>query len=227
MGLDAGRIQAVIFDIDGTISDSDDLMVERAAASLKFLFFLNPDRRMRLARWIVTSGETPGNFLYNLADRLELDAWVLRRVERRRQKWQGSPPPEYRLIPGARELLNALRPLYKLAVASARDERTAMAFIDHFELRDYFEVIVTSQTTRHTKPRSDPLLHAAAEMGVAPDNCLMVGDTTVDMRAAKRAGMQAIAFLAGFGTERELRREGADLILNTPAELIDILAPET
>jgi len=61
-------------------------------------------------------------------------------------------------------------------------------------------------------------------MGVAPDACLMIGDTTVDMRAAKAAGAQAIGVLCGFGREDELRKAGADLILQNTAELIGRLA---
>jgi HAD superfamily hydrolase (TIGR01549 family) len=227
MKIETSRVKAVIFDIDGTLSDSDNLMVERATESLKFLFFLSEDGRARLARWLVMAAESPGNFIYNLLDRLDLDAWMMRRVEQRQNKQIMTHAPDHQMIPGAHELLDALRPHFKLAVATARDEHTAMVFITHFKLAVYFDAIVTSQTTRYTKPRPDPLLHAAAEMGVPPENCLMVGDTTVDMRAAKRAGMQAAALLTGFGTESELRRAGADMIFNSPADLIDILAPDS
>ena len=54
---------------------------------------------------------------------------------------------------------------------------------------------------------------AAQQMQVKPEECLMVGDTTVDIRAGKSAGAQTVGVLCGFGTERELRRAGADLNL--------------
>jgi len=50
----------------------------------------------------------------------------------------------------------------------------------------------------------------------------MVGDTTVDMRAARLAGMQALGVLCGFGREKELRRAGAHLILPTVADLLTL-----
>jgi phosphoglycolate phosphatase-like HAD superfamily hydrolase len=52
-------------------------------------------------------------------------------------------------------------------------------------------------------------------MGVFPAQCLMIGDTTVDIRAGKAAGAQTVGVLCGFGEEAELRRWGADLILPT------------
>jgi phosphoglycolate phosphatase len=66
-------------------------------------------------------------------------------------------------------------------------------------------------------------LRAAQEKGIASENCLMVGDTTVDIRAGKAAGAQTVGVLCGFGTEKELRRAGADLILNHTYELMTVL----
>ena len=106
---------------------------------------------------------------------------------------------------------------------SARDEHSSLAFIHQFQLEPYFRVIVTSQTCEHTKPFPDPLLYAAREMRVAPEHCLMVGDTTVDMRAARLAGMQALGVLCGFGTQRELLRAGAHEILDSTAQVLDLL----
>lgn len=222
MGVNAARVQAVLFDIDGTLSDTDDQMVARLADFLKFLFFLRAQMRLRLARWIVMALESPGNFIYNLADRFELDAWFVRVID-----WWGRRRVQrvriYHLIPGARELLEALRPHYRLGIVSARDERSALAFVHQFALSAYFGVIVTSQTTPHTKPFPDPLLHAAHALGVEPGACLMVGDTPVDITAAKRAGMQAVGLLCGYGTQRELLRVGSDLILSSLSELKGIL----
>ncbi len=60
-------------------------------------------------------------------------------------------------------------------------------------------------------------------MKVAPEDCLMIGDTTVDIRAGKRAGAQTLGVLCGFGEEKELRKYDADLILDTTAELDKVL----
>ncbi len=90
---------------------------------------------------------------------------------------------------------------YPLAIVSARGERTTYEFLDRFELTPYFKVIATAQTTPHTKPYPDPILWVARQMKVPPEACLMVGDTTVDIRAGKAAGAQTAAVLCGFGEE--------------------------
>jgi phosphoglycolate phosphatase len=60
-------------------------------------------------------------------------------------------------------------------------------------------------------------------MGVKAGNCLMIGDTTVDMRAGKAAGAQTVGVLCGFGERPELERTGANLILESTPELVAAL----
>jgi len=219
MALDTGRIEALLFDIDGTLSDSDDVMVEKLERFLRpFLFFLNSEKRKKFARWLVMAVESPGNFLYGMADRFDLDSILVRSFDRRARS-RRSRPRTYRLIPGVEQCLGCLDERYPMGIASARDEPTVRDFLVQTGLENTFRVVVSASTVRHTKPYPDPLLHAAQKLGIEPASCLMVGDTTVDISAAKEAGMQAVGVLCGFGREGELCRAGADLILATTADL--------
>jgi phosphoglycolate phosphatase len=76
------------------------------------------------------------------------------------------------------------------------------------------------EDTYRLKPHPAPLRHAAAQLNIPIQNCLMVGDTTVDVLAGRRAGAQSVAVLCGFGERRELERAGAHLILDSTAELV-------
>jgi phosphoglycolate phosphatase-like HAD superfamily hydrolase len=112
-----------------------------------------------------------------------------------------------------------------MAVVSARDEKSTIRFLTQFDLSKYFNVIVTGLSAPHTKPYPDPILLAAEKMGVKPQDCLMIGDTTVDIRAGKAAGAQTIGVLCGFGEEPELNQLGADLILKSTSDLTSLLLP--
>ncbi len=215
------KLQAVFFDIDGTLSDTDDLMVAKLSDMLQPLSLLLPKMKIqRIARWLVMACESPGNFLYNLADRFDVDSLVIRVLNERTRK-RKRPKKQFWLIEGVERMLPSLAERFALGIISARDEESSLAFLRQFNLGKYFSIVVTSQTCARTKPFPDPLLYAAKQLGVDACYCLMVGDTTVDMRAARLAGMQALGVLCGFGTRRELQRAGADLILNSPAELLD------
>lgn len=217
MPLDISRVRALCFDVDGTLSDTDDLYVQKVSRFLPRFLFRNPERAARrFIMWI----ETPGNALMGIPDRFGLDDelaalanWLNRRPRR--------PWSNYLLVPGVDTMLARLaeRGRLPMAVVSARDERATRAFLDHFDLTRYFDVIVTALSAEHTKPYPDPILFAAQKMHVAPESCLMIGDTTVDIRAGKSAGAQTMGVLCGFGEERELRQRGADAILNSTAEV--------
>jgi phosphoglycolate phosphatase-like HAD superfamily hydrolase len=219
MSLDLQRIQALCFDVDGTLSDTDDVYVKRVLRYLPRSLFRDPERAARrFVMWV----EAPGNALIGLPDIFGLDDELLRLWEwlnRHRPR----PMKHFLLIPGAKDMLECLRGRYLMAVVSARDEKSTRAFLDQFELTGYFREIVTAVTARHTKPYPDPIYYAANKMGVAPENCLMIGDTTVDIRAGKAAGSQTVGVLCGFGEEAELKRRGADIILESTALLADVL----
>ena len=219
MSLDLQRIQALCFDVDGTLSDTDDVYTQKVARYLPRFLFRNPERAARrFVMWV----EAPGNALIGLPDIVGLDDELLGLWEwlnRHRPR----PMKHFMMVPGIKEMLERLHGKYPMSVVSARDDKSTRAFLEQFGLTGYFEEIVTAITAEHTKPYPDPILYAAEKMGVAPENCLMVGDTTVDMRAGKAAGTQNVGVLCGFGERPELERHGADFILDNTAELTDIL----
>ena len=223
MPLHVSRIRAICFDVDGTLSDTDDVIVDRLTRLLRPLRFLFPGRNARrAARRLVMASEAPGNFIISLPDRIGIDAelasladWIARRT--------GRKPGKFRIMAGVKPMLAELSRRYPLAVVSARDARTTGAFLEQFHLTGSFRCVATAQTCRHTKPFPDPILWAAQQMGVPVEACLMVGDTTVDIRAGRSAGAQTVGVLCGFGEEPELRRRGADMILSETAELAQVL----
>ena len=219
MSLNINRIHALCFDVDGTLSDTDNVYTQKVARYLPRFLFHDPERTARkLVMWV----EAPGNALIGLPDIIGLDDELLGLWEwlnRHRPR----PMKHFMLVPGVKEMLERLHRKYPMAVVSARDEKSTRAFLDQFELTNYFREIVTAITAEHTKPYPDPILYAAGKMDVAPENCLMIGDTTVDIRAGKAAGAQTVGVLCGFGERDELERRGADLILDVTSKLADIL----
>jgi phosphoglycolate phosphatase-like HAD superfamily hydrolase len=223
MTLDIARIKALCFDVDGTLSDTDDLYAQKIVDLLPRFLFPNP---MQTARRIVMWVESPGNALLGFADTIGIDDemvafidWINRHRKHTLKK--------FLLVPGVDETLAHIKGLYPMAIVSARDEKSTMRFLAQFDLTKYFDVIVTGLSAPHTKPYPDPILLAAHKMGVKPQECLMIGDTTVDMRAGKAAGAQTVGVLCGFGEEDELRQLGADLILPSTSDLSEVFVEKT
>ena len=219
MSLDISRIKALCFDVDGTLSDTDDLYVQKVKRFFPKLLFRDPDHAARrFIMWV----EAPGNALLGLTDTIGLDDEIVAFIDwfSRHRKMSSK---KFLLIPGVDELLAKLKGHYPMAVVSARDEKGTRHFLDQFNLTPYFDAIITGQSAEHTKPYPDPILLAAQKMHVEANECLMIGDTTVDIRAGKSAGAQTVGVLCGFGEEPELLKIGADMILKTTGDLADIL----
>ena len=224
MPFDPARVRAICFDVDGTLSDTDDQLVGRISEVLDRLPLLCGTSAKRLARRIVMDAETPVNTVYGLSDRLGIDDELVQvRSYLDRLKATEPEPMEHLVVPGIDEMIRTLAAHFPMCAISTGSEERVADFFDHFDIREPFTALVTAQTTERMKPYPDPVLHAAEAMGVAPEECVMIGDTVVDMLAGKAAGAQAIGVLCGFGTEDELRRDGADLIVDATPDVVDLL----
>ena len=176
-----------------------------------------------IARRLVMGLEDPGTFLYGIPDRLGFDDHLSRINNALASLAREKKSKNHLLIDGVEQTIKKLHSIYPLAIVTARGQRSTLDFLEHFDLSRYFQVIVTAQTCRYTKPFPDPLFFAAQQLSVSPTDCLMVGDTTVDIRAGKAAGAQTIGVLCGFGELDELSRLGADMLLPSTADLLNVL----
>jgi phosphoglycolate phosphatase-like HAD superfamily hydrolase len=224
MGLDLERIEALCFDVDGTLMDTDNQIVERLSK------WLNPFRALfpaqdpgGVARRIVMRIESPGNRMLHILDRVGLDGTYAALNKQLHHRGWRRLPTEFPLIPGALAALEVLKPRFRMSIVSARDALQVEAFVAHHSFDIYFQTIVSGQTRPKSKPYPDPILWAAKEMNVDPEACLMIGDTTVDIHAGRAAGAQTVAVLSGFGEAPELEATGADIILPSVAHLPAVL----
>lgn len=237
MALDLSRVRALCFDVDGTISDTDDALVAKLSALIDAVPLVSGRRAERLARQIVMGAETPVHAAYAMLDQLGLDAPLDRlRARIRATRARGADPANTRnleaadevphaMVAGVREMLVTLAALFPMCTITTGTAPRVERFLTHYGVRDHFTAVVGAQTTTRMKPHPEPLLYAAKAMGVDPAECLMIGDTTIDIRTGKSAGAQTVGVLCGFGTESELRRSGAGLILRTTSDLLAVLRP--
>jgi HAD superfamily hydrolase (TIGR01549 family) len=220
MRLNLNRIEALCFDVDGTLRDTDDQVVEQLTKILYPVRFLFPEHNPKpAARRFVMSSENLGNWMIGLPDRLNFDHHIERLLLALEHLKPNKNHKRSLIIPGVREMLIELQSTYPMAIVSAGRRGVVEAFLEQYELTELFTCVATAQTCHRTKPYPDPIIWCAERMGVAPQNCLMVGDTTVDIRAGSLAGAQTVGVLCGFGEENELLRTGADLILENTADL--------
>ncbi len=218
------QIRAILFDLDGTLLDTDDQALARIG---RYLRPITRGRTDAYVRWLLMRAETPGNALMALIDALHLDHRLLSMSDRLR-RWRGVYPAyEFQLIPGTAEALLQLSRNYRLGIVTTRSRYHIEQFLARFpEIAPLIAVSCGMQDTTRSKPHPAPVLLAAQRLGLMPEQCLMVGDTTVDVRSARRAGAWSAAVLSGFGERNELERAGAHIILDSVAELAERMKDE-
>jgi phosphoglycolate phosphatase len=215
-------VAGILFDLDGTLADTDDTLIAELAARLGRWRRLFPAGDPRpFLRHLVVMAEGPVNGLITQLDRLGLDEqafrlsrWLAHLLGQRRAETMT-------LIPGVEATLRQLKASYRLALVTTRDRETVTRFLHRHGWEGLFDAIVTREDGRRLKPHPEPVLLAAQRLGLAPQDCLMVGDTAVDIQAGGAAGARTVGVLCGFGQARDLA--DADLLLPTTAALADLL----
>jgi HAD superfamily hydrolase (TIGR01549 family) len=150
-------------------------------------------------------------------------------VERRigdqaRERWVEEVDPlipEMAPLPGARDLLVALRERgHRVVLASSGKPQHVDHYLDLLDARDVAEAWTTSEDVEATKPAPDLLQVALRKLGEPQDaDSVMVGDSVYDVEAAKNAGMPAVVVRSGGFGDDELRDAGAIALFDTPADL--------
>ena len=143
MSLNLTQVKALCFDVDGTLSDTDDLYVRKILRFIPRFLFKNPEHTARrLIMWI----EAPGNALLGLTDTIGLDDEIVAFIDwfSRHRKMSAK---KFLLIPGVAEMLDVLHGRYPMAVVSARDERTTRLFLEQTGLSRYFTCVATALTS--------------------------------------------------------------------------------
>ncbi len=219
MSIPLERVQAWLFDLDGTLMDAGNHVVEAVAGQIPLL---GPALSRHLARQLVLNSDVPLNALTRVLQLAGREHWVYAL----RRRFRRNALPIFPPFPRVTELLEWLSARSKVGIVTSRSHRDAKTFLRRYGLEGPVTAIVSEESVRYLKPHPEPVHEAARQLGVSPEQCVLVGDMPVDMRAARRAGAWAIGVLCGMGRERELRRAGAQLLLTTVSELTAHLAAE-
>ncbi|RLF18149.1 MAG: hypothetical protein DRN06_02250 [Thermoprotei archaeon] len=110
---------------------------------------------------------------------------------------------------------------FKVAIVSARpDSRGIELLLRKFKLDECVDTIITAKDAPSIKPSRAQLLMAAQRLNVEPKGCVMVGDSPRDMEAGRKAYMKTIGVTSGVWSREELRKAGADMVVNELADVV-------
>ena len=131
---------------------------------------------------------------------------------------------ESHVFPAMAQLLDTLDARHvPWGIVTNKHTRFTTPVVSALALAQRARVIVSGDTTPHAKPHPAPLLHAAAALALSPQQCLYVGDDLRDIQAGRAAGMRTIAAAWGYCSDGPPERWGADFLMHTPQELLQLL----
>lgn len=127
-----------------------------------------------------------------------------------------------RFYAGIAETLNAIEDLgLKWGVVTNKRQRFTLPLMAALQLSDRAACIVSGDTTANPKPHPEPMLAACRQAGVAPENCVYIGDASHDIVAGKNANMKTLAALYGYLNDGDQPENwGADALIEEPRQLL-------
>lgn len=206
-------IRGVIFDLDGTLVDSNEAHVLSWTEALgEFGWQVAPEQVRPL---IGMGGDRLLPALIGIAE----EAPEGRPISRRRQRLMERFLPELRPFAGAQALLRELgRRGLRRAVASSASRADVDRMLERAGLVGCFEAVISADEAASSKPAPDVVEAARTKLGLEPGEVIMVGDTRYDVAAARRVGIPAIGLRCGGADDAALA--GAVAIYDGPAELL-------
>lgn len=220
INLPAGEapLRAVLYDFDGTLADSTELIMR----SYRHTMTTHLGECPADEEWLSGFG-TPLDTQINRFARSPEEALAMTETYRDYQNLHHDDL--VRPFPGVRETLAELtRRGVALAIVTSKYRRGTLRGMDLCGITDHFDVIVTPEDVENPKPHPDPVLFALEKLGVEPHEALFVGDSPHDIAAGREAGTRTAAALWGPFAPEALERERPDVFLRRQEEVLELVA---
>ncbi len=208
--------KSILFDLDGTLTDSGEGIINCAALALEHFGIPIPQRD---ALRVFVGPPLHDTFRQFGVPEDQVDEAI--RIYRSRYvpigKFENTP------YPGIRELLEKLRAQgHRLYVATSKPEDMSVEILEHFDLARFFDRICGASLDRSRSSKDAVIAYLLQQHG-AGEQMVMVGDTVFDILGAAAHGIPAVGVAWGYGSVEEMKKAGAAAIATTMEELFRIL----
>ncbi|WP_032380011.1 HAD family hydrolase [Rhodococcoides fascians] len=207
-------VGAVLFDIDGTLVDSNYVHVDAWSRAFREAGHEVPS--WRIHRSIGMDGS---KLLEALAG--SSDSAVAQEAKKLHGEYYADASSDLEVLPDARELLADLNTRgLSVVLATSAPESELSTLRDLLDVEDSVAVVTSGEDAEVAKPEPDIVAVALERAGVQAERAVMVGDSVWDIEAAGRAGVRAIGVLSGGISRSELLDAGAVAVFDDPADLL-------
>jgi HAD superfamily hydrolase (TIGR01509 family) len=207
------KTEAIIFDMDGVLIDSEELHAysKRAAFRQAGITLTDSDLRDYV-------GRSDAVMIEEVGTRFQLNTDQRAAIFREKARIYEQEQKSLKIVPGSIEFVQWAAQHYKLALGTSATKRNRVAALDLLGIADSFQVIVDLSDVSEPKPSPEIYLTAVSRLGLVPSQCLVVEDALTGVLSAKRAGCVVSALTWSFASEA-LLEVGADFTFESFAKL--------
>lgn len=217
-------IEAVVFDLDGTIVQFN--LDYKAARAEVIEFLVNqgfPKSIFSMNESVFEMLKKTEIYMHNHKigkDFLKLKKDVLSIME----KYEMESAKTTQLLPGVLETLQTLKKMkLKLGLFTVNSKKATERILSTFRLKPYFTTVVTRDSVSFVKPNPIHLETALKALKAKPEKTIVVGDSIMDMKSAQELDIFAVGTSTGFAAPDQLTQAGANCLISSPLDLIELV----
>jgi HAD superfamily hydrolase (TIGR01549 family) len=214
-------VKAVVFDLDGTIASFNiDYMTVRAEVRSLLI-------SIGLPASVVSANESIFEMLKKTEIFMKNNGKSVRAMENTRgkalaiaEKYELEAAKGTSLLPGVTEMLKAVKKLkMKIGLCTINSEKSTDYILKRFKIADYFDAVTPRNKVKYVKPNTEHLEATLEALEVKPDEAIVVGDGTSDMKCARELKAMAVGLPTGVSSQKELIASGANYIVTSLTDL--------
>lgn len=186
------KIKAVIYDVDGTMVDSEPLHVDAWDKALQIYSHKLSDLSKNLRETM--AGKKPAVIAKDMIDDLVLNINSATLLQKKTEIFMNLIKTDLHGMPGVVASVKRLKnDDYKLGIGTSLNREYINIVLNNLDIREFFDVIVTGDEIKNGKPHPDTYLVVAKKLGVKPEECVVIEDAQSGIQSAKAAGCLCIA----------------------------------
>jgi len=205
----------ILFDLDGTLIDSTQAIVETFHHACDTNNFDRVDEEK-----IKSLIGYPLDIMFQNIGVKDNRVWDF--VASYKEEYRKISTQKTTLLKYAKESILSAHEFATLGIVTTKTGRYSKVLMEHFELMHYFDVLIGREDVEHPKPDAQPILKALQKLKAQDKEVWMIGDTKLDLIAAQNAKVNSIGVLSGYGKEDELKKF-SDIILSDTSQAINYL----
>ena len=188
----------ILFDLDGTLIDSTEAILESFHNS--FDLHKHPHSSDEEIKALIGH---PLDVMYAELGIEETRIWDF--VHTYKEHYREISTQKTVLLPDAREAIEEARAFARLGIVTTKTGQYSRILMEHFGLMQHFEVLIGREDVQNPKPHAEPIDRAIEKMQVLKERCWMIGDTRLDIASANNAGINSIGVLSGYDNLEQLQ----------------------